>query len=302
MPPQQGAVIRTSKACEECRKRKIRCNGGSPCAVCQRYSTACTYRSKARERRQSRLTTSNTAHEGQSTLPPLYSPPARPQNGDPGPSAREISLQDGHVIQPVDSENMHSSVSATHISSKSYELQLHYGSSSNFSLLQRIHQSFTPANNLFPDASQAHEEVHEGSAGIDRFGYRDLFFGTPEQIGRNENKPDSGIQFLSLELAHHFLDLFFETYFHLVPSWTRSKLDVYLQQLYLPTSAQNLMPLNRAILLASLAIGATGSEHLSWAESLYVEARSESQRLEEVVNLQSIHLALLLISLIPPSN
>ena len=56
MSDQPTASFRISKACEECRRRKTRCNGLSPCSICRRYMTSCVYRqAKARPQRRRRL-------------------------------------------------------------------------------------------------------------------------------------------------------------------------------------------------------------------------------------------------------
>src|SRR6478752_8801044 len=41
---------RISKACQECRVKKIRCNGVMPCQNCRLRSLGCVYREKARNR------------------------------------------------------------------------------------------------------------------------------------------------------------------------------------------------------------------------------------------------------------
>lgn len=49
-----ASITRISRACERCRRRKIRCNGAQPCTGCSRQPTACDYRtghSRVRTRR-----------------------------------------------------------------------------------------------------------------------------------------------------------------------------------------------------------------------------------------------------------
>ncbi|KAJ6095262.1 hypothetical protein N7486_006008 [Penicillium sp. IBT 16267x] len=46
--------LKVSKAYEECRKRKIRCNGVTPCIPCQNRGAACKFRERNRRRRSQR--------------------------------------------------------------------------------------------------------------------------------------------------------------------------------------------------------------------------------------------------------
>lgn len=39
----QAPASRVSSACDACRNRKVKCNGGMPCARCKRAESVCTY-------------------------------------------------------------------------------------------------------------------------------------------------------------------------------------------------------------------------------------------------------------------
>jgi hypothetical protein len=106
----------------ECRAKKIRCDGGEPCRRCSIRALDCVYRTKARN---------------------------RPRKRSPAPSAA-TQHQGGHDSHrghqgDADEEDEGSrglqnhSVAATHRASSSMLLQLYYGPSSNFSIINFIY-------------------------------------------------------------------------------------------------------------------------------------------------------------------
>ncbi|CAK7214566.1 hypothetical protein SCUCBS95973_002190 [Sporothrix curviconia] len=174
--------LRISKACQECRLRKIRCDGGEPCQRCQFRDIPCEYRKKARNRmKKSDLLSlsggdpgSSAARSSQSlrgsddgynshalvqgqgqsqsqsqSQSKTNSP--RPPRG-PGPyynataavlnrQSQRISSADTATTSPGGRSNslQYHSVAATHRASPSVFLQIYYGPSSNFSLMNNIY-------------------------------------------------------------------------------------------------------------------------------------------------------------------
>lgn len=105
---------RISKACEECRRRKAKCDGRTLCTPCtERGLYCCFYREKTRDRTNQRSR----------TLEPL----------ETGIQYRDSSL--------VSTE---SPVMIEHTSSQSSNriYQIHYGASSNISFLNHLYRSF----------------------------------------------------------------------------------------------------------------------------------------------------------------
>ncbi|KIX06764.1 uncharacterized protein Z518_04740 [Rhinocladiella mackenziei CBS 650.93] len=58
-----GELVRLTSACTNCRGRKVKCSGGSPCATCQRQQKQCLYPASRRGKR-SKPTQRSLAQEG----------------------------------------------------------------------------------------------------------------------------------------------------------------------------------------------------------------------------------------------
>lgn len=52
LTPASKRKPRVSLACEQCRTRKVRCDGQNPCSGCRHSGTSCVYRSPRREKKQ----------------------------------------------------------------------------------------------------------------------------------------------------------------------------------------------------------------------------------------------------------
>ncbi|KAF8246623.1 hypothetical protein K440DRAFT_474306, partial [Wilcoxina mikolae CBS 423.85] len=307
---------RTSKACEECRKRKIKCTGKSPvpCEYCRLKRLNCVYRSQARTRRRPNLL--------------MRPPPARniAQVFDPLGGGRDVDLAVGDVVGSPIEESVYAGVSATYADSPSPSrtLQLYYGPSSNFPMIQHINQRLrksestpsgdTPATTATTATTATDPSpIEEVDEGLDRFQYRPIFFskysdqqdspypggvgggvgdGTGKAAGRID---DSNLLFLSYNLASDFLNKFLMTLQRHLPFVDPASAEELLAILYGNFEARELDIGERAILLAVLAIGATLTEHaMTWGETLYRRARAVADELDDVVNVHVCQLGLLL--------
>lgn len=163
-----------SKACEPCRRRKIKCNGQQPCALCQQHPAHCQYRAKARDRTSARQRASrdSTVHAEENIPADLQT--ARTESPLSAPTTR-----DNH--QPADPE-VYRGVTATHTQDTNAGecAQLFYGPSSNFAFLQQLHKGVL--HHGLKRSSDGHDD-HEGGAGLDMFVQRSIFFGTPSILG-----------------------------------------------------------------------------------------------------------------------
>jgi hypothetical protein len=204
-----------SKACEPCRRRKIRCNGQQPCQLCQQTPAQCTYRAKARDRTSARqraaaLDNSNETNESAPTRSqPLPSPPA-------------VRTPRDHNT-PADPE-VYRGIKATHHHGpdSSECAQLFYGPSSNFAFLQQLHKSILDyGRTRQPDG---HGD-HEGLEGLDMFVQRSIFFGTPSTFDATQSVSSlSSADALSPARAAVFLDKFKTVSSHLFPLFTHDEL------------------------------------------------------------------------------
>lgn len=308
--------LRTSKACEECRKRKIRCNGQSPtpCDYCRQKRLHCVYRSQARIRRPRHV-----------LMGMARASAAAGGGADAGTSAGAGAATgdveglggagSGIGGSPIES-SLYAGVSATYADSPSRTLQLFYGPSSNFPMIQHIHQRLNAAKSASTAPSSTIEEVDEG---LDRFNYRGIFFGKHSDqqdmsypaaggagglggsgigggIGRR-GVDDSNLLFLPYNLAADFLEKFLTTLQRHLPFVDPAVAADSLAVLYGNAGVGDARELDigeRAILIAILAVGATLTEYTVWAETLYKRANSLADELDDVVNVHVCQLGLLL--------
>jgi hypothetical protein len=111
-----------SKACEPCRRRKVKCNGKQPCGLCQQHPAHCLYRAKARDRTSARQRASRINNQ-----------PSAATDTHSNNSETPLPTRD----HPADPE-VYRGVTATHTQQGPNAgecAQLFYGPSSNFALI-----------------------------------------------------------------------------------------------------------------------------------------------------------------------
>ncbi|KAJ5999577.1 hypothetical protein N7451_007387 [Penicillium sp. IBT 35674x] len=274
-PP--GSGWRIPKACQECRKRKIRCNGLNPCKTCQQRETPCVYRDFIRHRRKK-----NEYREAHSNrLARRASPDSTTQPSRP----RSSSIMN----------NFPNSVSATHMASPSCQMQLYYGPTSHFALMQHIYRDLIANPTAHPAPSTG---VDEAGAGLDLFSFRRIFFGTPDtqDAGKPSSMGDVPVMFLPYDLAKMFLTRFLSSLYHMTPHHPPAYFESCLEQLYNPSPGKHPDTLTQATILLGLAIAAVGTEYFAWGDILYERVKASLTSYDEVVNLQTVQISLLMIS------
>lgn len=297
---------RIARACDACRKRKARCDGGNPCSLCAQHEQDCVYREKARIRNKRQSTASNqvetrsldtfqhqpqprtfvpeanSAHQGQEHA--NVTSRSNYLSGVPASTRSSHDPTSEQLPNPGES-GLRSSEFLQSISAARPQSRLHYGPTSNFAFLQHVHQTFDNIGRA-TDPSRA-------LSALETFKQREIFFDLVENEKVRPDTSSAQALFLPQQLATQFLDNFIVT-LHKLMSWVApSDLRSMLYDLYSPS--QNLSnPTNpNTILLLFLAIGATVTQHDQWAEDLYVTATNQSHSLREVVNLKSIQISLL---------
>lgn len=285
--PALSSAWRTAKACQECRKRKIKCNGLEPCKTCQLRNTPCIYRDIVRQRKRKQRGRPSDNEE----TPQLIEVP-RPES-----SARQQSP--GLPHKPSGKYTFYNSVSATHMASPSCKVQLYYGPTAHFALMQQVYRDLM--SNQAAQAEEPQGEVEEAGAGLDLFSFRRIFFGTPSEapdLGKSANM--SGLpttMFLSYGLANTFLQRFLSTLFALIPVRSQDFFQQQLDQLYQPSLGVEPDTAYHALVLLAVAMGSLGTEHYAWGDVLFERAKASSATLDEVVNLQTVQISLFIISL-----
>ncbi|KAL1390396.1 fungal-specific transcription factor domain-containing protein [Phyllosticta capitalensis] len=295
------------KACEECRRRKQKCNGLNPCNICSKRNTPCEYRSYIR-RRTGRSSTTDYEHQSPVLVASGgdHQQPLRKrsridrddgdQSGDQElkqelSSTTSSSDPDANTFSDVPPRyHIFSSIRATHApaDSPSCVLQLYYGSSSNFSFLQHIHAHLNAQEESVPRRNAHVDEVQNGNEGIDVFKYQGLAFGSL-------NGPrDSNPLFLRQDLAKSFLQNYCQTaHFH-IPVLPAEQLWANFERLYGSADEGTIDPAERAIVVVAMAIGASQTTHDNWRRTLLSQARSEAESMSHIVNLRAVQIALLM--------
>ncbi|KAJ5152563.1 uncharacterized protein N7482_009041, partial [Penicillium canariense] len=239
----------------------------SRCKTCQQRNTPCMYRDFIRHRRK-KHEYQEARHEDQ----PRRASPA----GTPSTRPRSSSIM--HTFP--------NSVSATHMASPSCQMQLYYGPTSHFALMQHIYRDLVSNPTSHPAPSSG---VEEAGAGLDLFSFRRIFFGTPDthDIGKYAGVGDVPLMFLSYELAKVFLSRFLNTLYYLMPLRPKAYLAQCLEELYDPSPAVHPDTLTQAIILMSLATGSLGTEYFAWGDVLFDRVKTSLTSYDDVVNLQT---------------
>lgn len=174
-------------------------------------------------------------------------------------------------------------------------MQLYYGPTSHFALMQHIYRDFVTNPTAHTEPSG---EVDEAGAGLDLFSFRRIFFGTPDtHDGASASKvAEFPVMFLPYDLAKMFLTRFLNTLYHVMPHRPKAFLEQCLEQLYKFPQGQMDTLLQSRVLLA-LATGALGTEHYAWGDVLYERVKTSLTSYDDVVNIQTIQISLLMISL-----
>ncbi|KAJ5773746.1 hypothetical protein N7457_008642 [Penicillium paradoxum] len=270
---------RIPRACQECRKRKIKCNGLAPCKTCQLRNTSCIYRDYIRQRRKK----SGNEDAGQRN-PTLGSASGSMANAQPTASVMN---------------DFPNSVSATHMASPSCRMQLYYGPTSHFSLMQHIYRDLVSNPTARPEPSGG---VEEAGAGLDLFSFRRIFFGTPDfyEASKSLDSGDMSMMFLPYDLAKRFLSRHLSSLYHMLPHRPKLYYEECLDRLYHSCPTQHPDTLTQAILLLAMASAALGTEQFAWGHVLFERVKASLAAFDDVVNLQTIQISLLMISHSPP--
>ncbi|KAF7561008.1 hypothetical protein G7046_g3144 [Stylonectria norvegica] len=271
---------RISKACHECRAKKIRCNGETPCERCKSRDLDCVYREKARNRKRKRPL-DNSPGATALQAPQLVNAP------EDGSAAATAGTGDGLGLGGEQSLHIHS-VAATHRASPSCMLELYYGPSSNFALLNSIYHQIEGTKPTFP----THESIEEVGPGLDLFSHRRLFFGdladTRPPLALSE---DYSAMLLDPATASKLLERYLSTYWFVLPVLGKDKHRRQLADLFRPPGIFDLSSPDTVITVLSLALGAYMVGEEARAEFLFQRARQGAAKLEEVFNMQVLERA-----------
>ncbi|KAF6826381.1 C6 zinc finger domain protein [Colletotrichum plurivorum] len=273
------------KACEPCRRRKIKCSGDKPCQQCGNKPSDCVYRLKPRVRlsaKRSRDSSSETvtgAGGGTTTTP-----------ASAGDETSRHSAEERQ--QQVAQTEVYHSVAAAHHAPKSTDSsQLFYGPSSNSAFLQQIHRGLLSSSGQYGQGTHGRdgEVVQEGGPGLDMFMQRNIFFGMPLRVVDAEPPARCPV---SPAQAEEFVRRFEDAHLSTLPFFAPGEMDEMLPSLF--SNSPDVQPQRKTVLLAGLALGALSTPQTDAAESLFLHAKKEAAAYEDAVTLPMIQYSMLM--------
>jgi hypothetical protein len=198
------------------------------------------------------------------------------------------------------------SVAATHVASPSCVIQLYYGPHSNFSLMQLMYRQLvdglgaTESNNNA--SSSRRDEVEEVGPGLDLFSFRRLFFG---DLAGNQDASLSGtgsnsLFFMHPSTASKYLERFLSTIYYFTPWKSKERYRQMLNGLYQTNNDMSADSPQTTLLILMLALGAAELKDHEMSDFLYKKAKANSVAFDEIVNVQTIQVPILMISLSLP--
>ncbi|KAE8135133.1 hypothetical protein BDV38DRAFT_294798 [Aspergillus pseudotamarii] len=136
--PRQSGRIRVTRACDRCKKRKVRCNGQQPCRVCTEASVTCSYNASYSRGRRPAVRLTRSRPLAQLTASPL-NPQGRDQTASHPGNPDILEESPGVVSQQSASMPLGEPVSRASPEPAQTDLHGHYvGPSSGISFLSRV--------------------------------------------------------------------------------------------------------------------------------------------------------------------
>lgn len=312
---------RISKACQQCRRRKIRCDGGEPCQHCKQKKLECEYRGFVRQRKRKHELLSKNEDAGESDdgedgddvavrdIQPSAS--ARGKGAAMNRKASRSRSGPSHGAAAAEGSGRRNdivdySVAATHVASPSCVIQLYYGPHSNFSLMQLMYRQLvdglgtTETNNTNASSSRR-DEVEEVGPGLDLFSFRRLFFG--DLAGNQDTSLSGGLGsgfnslfFMHPSTASKYLERFLSTIYYFTPWKSKEMYRQMLNGLYQTNNDMSADSPQTTLLILMLALGAAEMNDHEMGDFLYKKAKANSVAFDEIVNVQTIQVPILMIS------
>ncbi|KAL4902348.1 hypothetical protein BDW74DRAFT_180853 [Aspergillus multicolor] len=316
-------ISKTPKACQQCRTRKSRCDGQSPCMPCQQRGqhSACHFRDFVRRRRAKTATASTST----ATLSPGEPGIVEVGNSNnPLQADTVIQGQPAHDALPVyqyeQPEHNSAGISKANASTTARSrgtgmVEIYYGPTSDFSLAQHLHRD------LFGTATSSafHPESSLKPAGHGRH----LFSGLPAAESAllsvqpiSSNLFEEILAHIPYDLAKELLERYLQTHYAYAPfapaEFYRGQLDeIYSAHMDVQISSSNMAQRQsqnqkqshtrsnnkQILLLMALALAALATENWEWGETLFRRVRRD--HMEDVrggaASLESIQVQILII-------
>jgi hypothetical protein len=133
--------------------------------------------------------------------------------------------------------------------------------------------------------------------GLDLFNIRRLYFGDLADNAESWRMTgDSAAMLVDRDLASRLLERYLATYWHILPVWSKDEYRRLLARLYTPSEMLSFENPDTIIVLLAIAMGAWMRDQQAVAQFLFHKTKRWSTRLDEMVNVQAVQMALLMIS------
>jgi hypothetical protein len=149
-------------------------------------------------------------------------------------------------------------------------------------------------------APDSQKDVEEVGPGLDRFSNRRLFFG--DWVDSKTSLPtpnDYSAMFLDRALSQRLVETYLSTYWHILPIMSQSEYRRQLDRLHRSPAIFSYDSADNIIVMLAMALGASVLDEDHVAEFLFQKAKNGAAKLDELVNVQAVQIALMMISLLP---
>lgn len=275
--PTNHVPSRTVHACEQCRRRKTKCDGLMPCTRCAAAGCRdiCFYGPHIQRKPRPARTTRPLLPKAVVT----NTSPSRPLD-----NVEEAPLTDkGH-------QELRAGVAAVHPESNAYQF---YGASSHWSFVQRLYQRIRRQNDKSAVATGARELSQEG---LQQWGLEKQLFTRVKDDQKVHQREALDMAYLPRELGDSFIAIYFEIMHGQAPVLDRKEVEETWQGLWTAHQySRQSRPKERSILYMVFAIGARlrHESFIQWAEHFYEKAGNSIADVFEETTLIDCHLLLL---------
>jgi hypothetical protein len=255
---------RLRRACEECRRRKLKCDGREPCRSCAKRSSPCVF---GQVRRRKAIS---------------------PHHQEPVTSPTNFNA--GKFLQPFLVTHRESSPGDETI------CNAFFGPASDISLLLKLYH-LLPSSWAGGSRSGQDEKISANNC-LDVFGYRCLIFPNSQHYLNPRTFQDTplNLSLLPFTLAKRFLRNYTSTLLYMLPFQPATCLERWLNEIYCLDASKTCSSAQHAVLFAALSIGTTFTEQSHWGERLFQQAKLLATEMSgSLSNIYTIQATVLMI-------
>ncbi|KAK9456511.1 hypothetical protein V1511DRAFT_494507 [Dipodascopsis uninucleata] len=269
--------LRTRKACQICRRRKVKCDGVSPsCGQCSVRGALCYYKDDDKG-------TSELWGQTASSVNNPETESHKRRRTEPSANSNMERRSSGNTIH----DTIYSGVTAVNSETESF---IYYGPASTFSFIQHIHQELN-SDGVEQDGKDG-KDGKDVPEGLKKFGFRNLFLGGVPESKNDTRKKRNSVTFLDPIQANRYLDTFYKTLNYIMPMYPLSYMQSILKDMYKADNTN--MRKGEAGLLGILAMGASLEGDDDWSDELFNRGSEIVRESSEVLSTDRVKVLMLL--------